>query len=238
MYYALLALLTLLISNTLQAHPGSLNQQGGHTDRSTGDYHCHRAPCSTLHRQQQKAQQDATDAQRAFSGLYDRNLWPHWTDADQDCQDTRAELLIASSRQTVTFTDPDQCTVATGRWYDPYTNRTFTHAGDLDVDHFVPLRHAHGHGGDQWDKALRQQFANDPDNLIPVSASANRSKGARSPDQWLPDNRLYWCEYGRHWKRIKQRYQLMVTPQEADALKQLLTHCSMPSTPKTTKPRP
>ena len=215
----------------LQAHPGGLDQQGGHTDRRTGDYHCHRKPCLTLHRQQQQAEQEAADTQRAFSGLYDRDHWPHWIDADKDCQDTRAEVLIATSEIAVTFTGPDHCTVASGRWYDPYTHQTFTRAGDLDMDHFVPLRHAHGHGGDQWDEPLRRQFANDPDNLIPVSASANRSKGARSPDQWLPDNRRYWCEYGQQWERIKQRYQLMVTLQEADALKQLLSHCPLAAHP-------
>ncbi len=35
------------------------------------------------------------------------------------------------------------CTVQAGTWIDPYTGRTFTAAGDLNVDHIVPLKHAH-----------------------------------------------------------------------------------------------
>ena len=209
----------------LHAHPGGLDSQGGHTDRRTGAYHCHREPCFSVHDQQQQAQDEAEQEGRAFSTLYDRDAWPHWEDEDHDCQDTRAEMLILTSTVPVSFTSPEPCTVATGRWYDPYTDRWLTHAGELDMDHLVPLRHAHGHGGDQWDRRLRRQFANDPDNLLPVSASANRSKGADSPDQWLPPNRDYWCQYGRRWLRIKQRYQLLVTPPEQSAIDRLLATC-------------
>ena len=207
------------------AHPGGLDDQGGHTQRSSGEYHCHRSECQQRHHQQEQAEQDARDAGRAFSTLYNRDSWPHWIDEDRDCQDTRAETLIQQSQQPVTFSDARRCTVISGRWLDPYTRRTFTRARSLDIDHLIPLRHAHGHGGDQWDEALRQQFANDPANLLAVSASANRSKGASSPDQWLPDNRDFWCEYGRRWQALKQRYALMMTPPEQAALDRLEATC-------------
>lgn len=32
----------------ISAHPGGLDAQGGHTDRSTGQYHCHREPCFSI----------------------------------------------------------------------------------------------------------------------------------------------------------------------------------------------
>ena len=209
----------------LVAHPGGLDKQGGHTDRHSGQYHCHRDQCEQAHQKQRQAEQEALEADRAFSTLYDRDQWPHWIDADHDCQDTRAEILIQQSQQPVTFSNARHCTVTSGRWYDPYTNITFTNARSLDIDHVVPLRHAHGHGGDRWDEARRQQFANDPDNLIAVSASANRSKGASSPDQWLPENMGYWCEYGRRWQALKQHYELMITPPEQDALNKLAATC-------------
>jgi hypothetical protein len=34
-------------------HGGGLNAQGGHFNRSTGEYHCHREPCFALQRQSQ-----------------------------------------------------------------------------------------------------------------------------------------------------------------------------------------
>ncbi|MCG8439742.1 MAG: HNH endonuclease [Pseudomonadales bacterium] len=210
----------------VSAHPGGLDKQGGHTDRKTGTYHCHTDTCRQQHQQQAEAEQEAREAGRAFSTLYDRDDWPHWDDEDGDCQNSRAEALIRASQAPVSFTRKDHCIVATGRWYDPYSGRTFTRARQLDVDHIVPLRHAHGHGGNQWNEALRRQFANDPDNLLVVSASANRSKGANSPDQWLPANHAYWCEYGQRWSAIKQRYQLMITPPEQEAVARLLASCA------------
>ncbi len=227
MYLPIFTACFLLFVPLAHGHPGGLDKQGGHTHRDSGEYHCHREPCLTLHRQQQQAEEDARQQQRAFSGLYDRNDWPHWLDEDGDCQDTRAEILIATSQVPVTFTRTDHCIVAEGRWYDPYTDTFFTHASDLDIDHLVPLRHAHGHGGGDWDERHRRRFANDPANLIPVSASANRSKGADSPDQWLPDNRQFWCEYGRRWQRIKLGHRLMITPPEQDAIDGLLATCQV-----------
>lgn len=37
----------LLLPTLAAAHPGGLNAQGCHTNRKTGDYHCHRAPSSS-----------------------------------------------------------------------------------------------------------------------------------------------------------------------------------------------
>ena len=109
---------------------------------------------------------------------YDRSLYALWTDDDNDCQDTRQEVLIAESLRPVEF-DEAGCRVVEGSWFDPYTALMVTNPSELDIDHLVPLAEAHRSGADAWDAELRQRFANDlsqVDGLIAVTSSVNRSK--------------------------------------------------------------
>ncbi|HJO07924.1 MAG TPA: lamin tail domain-containing protein, partial [Chloroflexota bacterium] len=79
-----------------------------------------------------------------------------------------------------------------------------------------------------WDTAARRRYANvltDATHLIAVTKSANRSKGAKSPDQWKPPNREYWCTYATDWIGIKTTWSLTVTPAEAEALTVMLETC-------------
>lgn len=156
---------------------------------------------------------------------YDRDAWPHWRDKDGNCRDTRAEALIHASQIRVTYKGTERCVVASGLWIDPYTGKTFRDATRLDIDHLVPLRHAHTHGAAEWNRQRRGTLANDPDNLVPVSAGANRSKGAEGPAEWLPDNQDYWCEYGRRWARIKREYDLDMTSPGRQAIERLKESC-------------
>lgn len=74
------------------------------------------------------------------------------------------------------------------------------------------------------DRTQRQRFANDldyPGSLIAVSASSNRSKGARDPAEWLPPNGGYRCEYVRTWVEVKLRWNLSVDPAEVSAIRSL-----------------
>ena len=158
---------------------------------------------------------------------YDRSAW-NWVDADRDCQNTRAEVLIAESREPVTFASSSNCTVLGGSWYDPYTDAYFSVAHDLDVDHFVPLSDAYSSGGVGWAPDRRREYANslaDADHLIAVSASANRSKGDRAPDAWKPPNQGYWCEYAYDWIRIKYAWGLSATQSEWAALQSMIATC-------------
>lgn len=125
---------------------------------------------------------------------YDRGDWKHWVDADRDCQDARVEALVAESTIAVGFTDSQECKVATGRWVALYTGAVIEIAGDLDMDHMVPLKNAHLSGGWAWDAQRKQDYANNltyEDHLIGVTASANRSKGAKGPEDWKPPDTSY-----------------------------------------------
>ena len=159
---------------------------------------------------------------------YNRDDWPHWTDYNKDCQDTRQEVLIEESLEPVVYKSDDACSVASGKWYGAYTDQFYYDPSELDIDHLIPLKNAHISGGYQWDKYMKSEFANrllSPDNLIAVSASANRSKGAKAPDEWKPENKDYWCEYAYDWIRIKYNWFLTVTSSEWEALLEMIETC-------------
>ena len=160
---------------------------------------------------------------------YDRNDWKHWSDADRDCQDARNEVLIAESRTKVAYRTDRKCRVAAGEWLAPYSNTIVTDPGRLDVDHMVPLGNTHDSGAWQWSANRREQYANyleDPQHLIAVTASANRSKGARGPEQWKPEDRTYRCQYATDWINIKSTWELTVTESELAGLNQMLSTCT------------
>ena len=159
---------------------------------------------------------------------YDRSDWPHWNDIDGDCLNTRHEVLLSESLVEPTRVVGDQCRIDEGLWDDPYTGLTFTVGGDLDVDHMVPLANAHDSGGWSWTIDQRRAYANDQsdaDHLIAVQASANRSKGARGPEEWRPPQADYHCDYAKIWIQIKARWGLSATTLEWVALLEMLDTC-------------
>ncbi len=159
-------------------------------------------------------------------GAYNRSNWSHWSDDDGNCINVRHEVLISESIEEVVM--DGNCKVKSGEWYDPYTNDKFTESKDLDVDHMVPLSEARNSGGYTWDKETKKKYANDmsyENHLIAVSSSANRSKGASTPDKWKPANEDFWCEYAEAWVVIKFTWGLTITMDEAVALKIMSDGC-------------
>jgi len=157
-------------------------------------------------------------------GSYERSAFGHgWNDIDGDCQNSRAEALIATSITTVRFATDRSCRVFTGRWISPFTGKVILNSNEIDIDHVVPLAWAWEHGAAEWADSKRQQFANNPMNLLPVEASLNRSKGALGPDQWLPPTGQ--CGYVARFTRIVKQYELQPTKSEAKWLRDFLNTC-------------
>jgi hypothetical protein len=152
------------------------------------------------------------------SGKYNRKHWKHWIDEDKDCQNTRQEILIDRSLTPVQL-NKKGCTVKSGKWMDYYYPEVHTNASLVDIDHLVPLMNAHQTGGALWTRKLKEQFANDPENLVVTDRKYNRAKGPKGIDAWLPINREYACKYIRDWVKVKKKYNLVLTEKEAHTVK-------------------
>jgi hypothetical protein len=149
------------------------------------------------------------------SGTYSRKAFKHWIDADRDCEDTRAEVLIRESTTTV----GGKCSIKTGTWTSMYDGLVVTTASRLDVDHIVPLKEAWESGAATWSSEVRTKYANDLDfgwSLVAVSASSNRSKSDRDPAEWRPSQN--GCEYLQRWVAVKYRWALTIDPAESVVL--------------------
>ena len=163
-----------------------------------------------------------------FDTIYVREEWgPGWIDQDFNCINTRHEVLIEESYERPTL-DARGCKVIAGKWYDYYSDEFFDDPSELDIDHVVPLHNAHVSGASNWPLETKINFyndMNDPQHLLVVSSSANRSKGSRGPEIWRPANEEYWCQYAYSWIEIKARWNLSVSEIEFNSLDEMLDLC-------------
>jgi hypothetical protein len=107
-----------------------------------------------------------------------------------------------------------------------YDGVTTTNPSTFDVDHVVPLAEAWRSGARRWTAATRTRYANDlgyAHSLIAVSASSNRSKGDREPQEWLPQRRQ--CAYVGWWLAVKTRWRLSVDREEKRFLRTKIAEC-------------
>lgn len=159
---------------------------------------------------------------------YNRNLFPHWIDADQNGCNTRFEVLIAEA--VIAPQVGPNCRLTGGSWLSLFDNKRFSEVSQLDVDHLVPLAEAWRSGAHSWSQAMRTQFANDldlPDALIAVSRSSNRAKSDRDVANWLPPYKRYQCSYVQSWVLVKAKWRLNVDLAERRALENKLLECGL-----------
>ncbi|MEK2646051.1 HNH endonuclease family protein [Bdellovibrio sp. BCCA] len=150
---------------------------------------------------------------------------------DNTCYNTRAKVLIRDSSIPVDFRT-NGCTVSSGKWSDPYGGRDYTSAGDMQIDHFVPLKNAYISGAYKWNGQKRCLYANFLGNdfhLLAVYGKENTSKSDKTPEGYMPPNTAYQCQYIAQWLKVKLIWSLGLTPPEKETVLELLrtNHCDL-----------
>ena len=157
---------------------------------------------------------------------YDRDLFPHWIDADGDGCNTRYEVLLDEA--VVAPTISGSCDLTGGTWLSPYDGVTLDGASQVQIDHLVPLAEAWYSGAFAWTTERRQALANDlgvPWALVGVSGKTNEAKGSSDPASWLPPLRTAVCPYLDSWVAVKVRWGLTIDIDEKEALTDRLADC-------------
>lgn len=169
------------------------------------------------------------DVQEPYNRQKHFGTWVTGVLPEKECRNMRAFILERDSQLAVTYSR-NGCTVATGLWHDPYTDREYRAASDLQIDHVVPLKNAYLAGADKWSRQKRCLYTNFRGNnfhLLAVLGAENGKKGDRSPDSYMPPNRQYSCEYLANWLKIKAIWKLGITPPEKAAALRIAkeNHC-------------
>ena len=168
----------------------------------------------------------ALSVKSEVTGTYSAAKFKFWTDADKDSCNTREEVLLAES--LVKAKTGSGCKILSGTWKSSYDGIITTDSSTFDIDHFVPRKEAWESGAYGWDVATRTAFANDLDfagSLVAVSASSNRSKGDRDPQNWMPKDEKYYCTYVANWIAVKYRWSLSIDNSEKTFLSSKVKKC-------------
>ena len=220
----LLSIGLLLISAVALGDAGNLDLNGGHYDGPY--YHCHLSGCEipdTFGIGRTTSDTFSTN-RREREKFFNTDDWDFEVDFDNDCQSTRQELLILTSRTEPRYTNPRNCVVRSGEWLDEYTGKIFNVAVKIDIDHVIPLMYAHIHGGDRWPEQKKLQFANDPSNLMLVDKREIKKKRERGPGRYLP-RKEFQCAYAGMWQAIANNYDLDIESRDKKKIREILEDC-------------
>ena len=209
----------------LFGHGGNLDLNGGHYWGQS--YHCHMTACEmpdTFDFGRRSRDSLLTDY-RKREKFFNEDDWSFEQDFDGDCQSTRQEMLVITSRSDVRYTNPRNCVVRTGEWLDEYTGEVFEVAVKLEVDHVIPRMYAHTHGGDRWMPEKKLQFANDPLNIMLVERREVKRKRDRGPSRYLPRDE-FQCEYINLWDQISDKYNLQLSASDRSTISRMRDDCT------------
>ena len=212
-------------------HAGNLDLNGGHYWGQS--YHCHMTACEIpdTFDFRRRARDSLLTDYRKREKFFNEDDWSFEEDFDGDCQSTRQEILVLTSRVEVRYTNPRNCVVRTGEWLDEYTGELFKVAAKLELDHIIPRMYAHTHGGDRWSPEKKLAFANDPLNIILVERREVRRKRDRGPSRYLPREE-FQCEYINLWNQISEKYDLQLSTTDRSAISRFNSNCSEADVPQ------
>ena len=223
--------LTVCFPGGILGHAGNIDLNGGHYWGQS--YHCHVTACEMpdTFDFRRRARDSLLTDYRKREKFFNEDDWSFEEDFDGDCQSTRQEMLILTSRIDVRYTNPRNCVVRTGEWLDEYTGELFKVAVKLEVDHIIPRMYAHTHGGDRWTPEKKLTFANDPLNIVLVERREIRRKRDRGPSRYLPRDE-FQCEYINLWNQISEKYDLQLSTSDRSTISRLNADCSESNLPQ------
>ncbi len=163
---------------------------------------------------------------------YDRDAFgQEWADVDRNGCDTRNDILRRDLNPVEIRPGTHGCVVERGLLDDPFSGDLLSFERGYDtsilvqIDHVVSLSNAWQTGAQSWGASRREQFANDPLNLLAVDGLLNSQKSDGDAATWLPPERTFWCEFVSRQVAVKTKHGLWVTPPERDAMQRVLTRC-------------
>jgi len=200
----LILFLFILIAPQLVANepaPENLDFFGGYY--KNGEYLCYAEPCFTIHR--------GTVSSAARVRPFELRDWlPSRGDADA-CQQSYTRVLAETSEIEPRYKEINGCSyVVKGKWKDRYGSETINSVKTISIDQLVSFQEAHYLGGEGWSRRTRRAFMADPDNLIPVSNANKKLRAGYSASKWMPEDKLFWCDYVVRRDIIFRRYGLRI----------------------------
>ncbi|MDR1999496.1 MAG: HNH endonuclease family protein [Frankiaceae bacterium] len=152
-----------------------------------------------------------------------------WMPSGQGAGCTTRDLVLASQLSKIKYANGSRCHVVAGALADPYTGTkiqlTPASPGAVQIDHIFPLAAAFDLGAAKWPQSQRNQFAQDLDELVAVSGSANAAKGDSTPGEWMPAAVSYRCSYAARYVAVAAKYSLSITKADEAALSAALSRC-------------
>lgn len=170
---------------------------------------------------------ELTIAPKKSKEAYNRNYFGSGWSVTNGC-DTRNLILYRDLDDTTINAD---CLVLSGMLVDPYSGQIInfkrgSSSSDVQIDHVVALSDAWLSGAEYQSQSERILFANDPLELLAVSAKQNQAKLGSDASKWLPPNKAYQCTYVARQIDIKTKYKLTVSETEKDTMRKVLSGCS------------